>query len=307
MATETSTPTQAAAPAELPTQPAEAAADLPVTVYTPESPLRHPGRMAREMFRDLLASRELAWRLFVRDISATYRQSFLGYIWAFLPPIVTTLTFTFLSSQDILRVGETPVPYPAFVMMGTLFWQAFFDALNSPLKVVDEARYMLAKINFPREALILSGLAEVLFNFSIRLTLLVPVMLIYQVPVSASLLLVPVGIFSLMLLGLAFGMLIAPVGILYGDVGRATVLLGGFWMLLTPVVYPTPRHGLGAWLAQWNPVSPVLLTTREWLTAQPVTHPAGFVLITLASVLALLCGWVLYRLSLPILIERMGG
>jgi hypothetical protein len=52
---------------------------LPFVVYTPESKLKHPVRLAREVGRDLLASRELAWRLMVRDISAQYRQSFLGF------------------------------------------------------------------------------------------------------------------------------------------------------------------------------------------------------------------------------------
>src|SRR5436190_8244377 len=80
----------------------EAGADLPVTVYTPESPLRRPARMVREMFRDLLASRELAWRLFVRDISAQYRQSILGLFWAFIPPLVAALPFVFLNSQGII-------------------------------------------------------------------------------------------------------------------------------------------------------------------------------------------------------------
>ncbi|HWB01151.1 MAG TPA: hypothetical protein VG713_21825, partial [Pirellulales bacterium] len=214
-----------------------AATELPVTVYTPESPLRHPGRMAREMLRDLVASRGLAWRLFVRDTSALYRQSLLGYLWAFLPPIVTTFTFTFLNSQSILSVGETPVPYPAFVMIGTVLWQVFLDALNSPLKMVQASRGMLTKINFPREALILAGLADVLFNLLIRSLLLVPVFLYYQLPISASMLLFPLAVAGLILLGLTIGMLLTPFGLLYGDVGRAVTLFAGFWMLLTPVVY----------------------------------------------------------------------
>ena len=37
--------------------------DLPVVVYTPELKLRSPKAMAKEMWKDLLASRELAWRL----------------------------------------------------------------------------------------------------------------------------------------------------------------------------------------------------------------------------------------------------
>lgn len=56
-------------------------------VYTPESQLRRPRDLVQSMWQDLLASRELAWRLMVRDISAQYRQSFLGIFWAFLPPI----------------------------------------------------------------------------------------------------------------------------------------------------------------------------------------------------------------------------
>ncbi|MEO0936498.1 MAG: ABC transporter permease, partial [Cyanobacteria bacterium J06641_2] len=51
-------------------------------IYTPESLLRHPSRLFKQMWFDLLSSRELAWRLLIRDISAQYRQSFLGIIWA---------------------------------------------------------------------------------------------------------------------------------------------------------------------------------------------------------------------------------
>ena len=282
-------------------------ADLPVTVYTPESPLRHPGRMVGQMIHDLVASRELAWRLFLRDISAMYRQSILGYLWAFLPPVVTTITFVFLNAHGVVKIPATSVPYPVFVMIGTVIWQTFIDALGSPLRVVQNARSMLTKINFPREALILSGLAEVIFNFLIRVVLLVPLLIYYQVPIDATVLLAPLGVASAILLGLTFGMLLVPAGLLYGDVGRAVTLLSGFWMLLTPVVYPVPTGGLGVLLAKWNPVSPLVLTTRQWLTAQPVTHFGGFLVVSLAAVLVLLFGWVLYRLSMPILIERMGS
>ena len=70
--------------------------NLPVVVYTPESQLRRPGVLLRSMWRDLKASRELAWRLFVRDTSARYRQSLLGVLWAFVPPIVTGVVFIVL-------------------------------------------------------------------------------------------------------------------------------------------------------------------------------------------------------------------
>ena len=47
---------------------------LKETVYTPDSELLSFGRLLRNMGTDLLAARELAWRLLVRNLSAQYRQ-----------------------------------------------------------------------------------------------------------------------------------------------------------------------------------------------------------------------------------------
>ena len=80
--------------------------DLPIVVYASESNLRSSRTMVREMWRDLKASRELAWRLIVRDISAQYRQSLFGIILAFLPPKVKALIFKLLNNRKIVKIGE---------------------------------------------------------------------------------------------------------------------------------------------------------------------------------------------------------
>jgi lipopolysaccharide transport system permease protein len=116
------------------------------------------------MWRDLVASRELAWRLMVRDISAQYRQSLLGIFWAFLPPIAMAVVFVILHSRKLINISDTEIPYPAFAMFGTVLWQVFVDSLNAPLKTVTTAKAMLAKINFPKEALVLSAMGQTLFN-----------------------------------------------------------------------------------------------------------------------------------------------
>ncbi len=277
------------------------------TAITTESPLRRPRKLVREFFQDLSDSRELAWQLFSRDLKAAYRQSFLGYVWVFLPPLFTTLTFTFLNSQNILSIGETPVPYPAYAMLGTLLWQNFVDALNSPIKSVNVNKAMLIKVNFPREALVLAGLGEVIFNFFIRLVLLIPVFIIFEIPVTTSILWFPLGFLGLILLGLAIGLLLTPLALLFGDVQRGLGLVTGIWMLLTPALYPPPKEGFAAALAEWNPVSPILLTTRNWLISEPTVHTEGFLIVAGASVICTVFGCLLYRISMPHLIGRMGA
>ena len=259
------------------------------------------------MFRDLRASRELAWRLFVRDLSAHYRQSFLGYVWAFVPPLATTITFVFLRSQGLFTTGETSIPYPAYVVIGMLFWQVFVDAIQSPLKAVTAAKPILSKVQFPPEAILMSAVGEVVFSFLIRLVLLAAVMIYYSLMPPATALLVPVAAGALLVLGFTLGILITPLGILYTDVTQALTVVTTFWLFLTPVIYPAREAGLAGLLSRWNPVSPLLIVGRDWLTVGTTTHLPEFVLISALSLPLLIGGWVCYRIALPHLIARIGN
>ncbi len=78
-------------------------------------------------------------------------------------------------------------------------------------------------------------------------------------------------------------------------------------MLLTPVVYPPQSTGLAALLTTWNPISPLITTARECLTAQPLTLLPAFWIVTACAAVAAFLGLVLYRLAMPHLIVRMGG
>jgi lipopolysaccharide transport system permease protein len=278
-----------------------------ITVYTPESPLRHPSRFLREMFRDLRASRELAWRLFVRDTSAQYRQSVLGYLWAFLPPLVASLPFVFLNSQGVISIKGTTIPYPAYALIGTIIWQVFADALNSPLKTVTAAKSMLIRINLPREAILLSGLGQVVFSFLIRLVLLTLVFAWFKIVPPVTVLLFPVGVFALILVGFTLGVALTPLGLLYSDIQQTLPIASMFLMLLTPVVYPPPRAGLAATVAGWNPLTPLIIVTREWITTGNAAPIATFTLITALASFFLFAGWIVYRLALPHVVSRLGG
>lgn len=276
-------------------------------VYTPQSQLKHPIQLFKQMGRDLVASRELAWQLMVRDISAQYRQSFLGIFWAFVPPIVAALGFTFASDANIVNVGATDLPYPAYVMFSMALWQTFTEALNGPILAVTAAKQMLARINFPREALILAKLGEVFFNFGIKLILIVALFLWFGMPIGWTVILAPVALIHLVALGTFFGLLLAPLGVLYNDISKGLTLLVGLWLFLTPVVYPVPQQGALAAIVQLNPVTPLLVTTRELATTGVVSNPYGFWLASLVAIVGLLLAWLFYRLAMPFVVERISS
>lgn len=285
----------------------DATKDLPTVVYTPKSRLGSPLAMVREMGRDLRASRELGWRLMVRDINAQYRQSLLGVVWAFLPPIAMALVFIILNSRKVVNIGQTNIPYPAFAMFGTVLWQIFVDSLNAPLRAVTASKPMLSKINFPKEAIVVSGMGQAVFNAGIKLLILMVVLIIYKLPLSWGTAAAFLAVLNLVLLGTTFGLLITPVGVLYTDIAQGLTILTGLWFFITPVVYPPPTSFPFSLLALLNPVSPILSGARDLATEGVLRNPLAFAVVTALMLAVLFVTWVIYRLAMPILIERMSA
>lgn len=276
-------------------------------VYTTEGELRHPGRLLTEMWHDLLASRGLAWRLLVRDVSAQYRQSFLGFVWAFLPPIVMAVGFTLAGNAKVINIAATQLPYAAYVMLSMILWQTFVEALNGPVVAVANAKQMLARVNFPREAIVLAKLGEVFFNFGIKFILIVVIFFWYHIPVTWAALLAPFALISLILLGTFIGLLLAPLGVLYQDVTQGLTVITAMWLFLTPIVYPVPQSGTFATIVKLNPVTSLLVTTRELATSGVVSDPYRFLIVSAVTVVGLFITWVVFRLAMPLAIERVSS
>jgi lipopolysaccharide transport system permease protein len=117
-------------------------------VYSSASAISNPRELWASMRKDIGKARPLAYRLAVRDIKAQYRQTALGFVWAFLLPIVNTLTWLMLNGSGVVKMSETGIPYPVYVLSGTFLWAIFTESLNAPLQQTAAAKSMLKKINF---------------------------------------------------------------------------------------------------------------------------------------------------------------
>jgi lipopolysaccharide transport system permease protein len=272
-------------------------------VYTPDSPIRHPRLLLASMARDARSARVLAWRLLRRDLAAQYRQTAFGYVWAVLPAVLLTLVWVAVNSSGFVNI-ETSIPYPVYVLTGTIFWQLFLDALNAPLKQLNQNKQMLNRVSFPTEALIASGMAQVLFGFAIKLVVLAGTMAVYTVHVRWTAILAVFPALGLLAIGTVAGVLLAPLGLLYKDVEQVLIAIVSPLLFLTPVLYPPPSDGVIGKIVDLNPLTPIFSVLRDTIFGGGGTY-LPFVAVFLVTLLLGSVAWVMYRLSLPILIERM--
>ena len=273
------------------------------TIYTSQSPLQTPRVLLRDMRADLSVVYRISWQLFVRNLKTQARQSLLGYAWLLLPPLVAGLVWIVLGRAGVMRGAPVGIPYPAFVLAGVFLWQSFVEALNCPLQQLGTQRATLAKVRVPHEAFVAAGGLVVAFNGLLRLGVLLGIITWFGVPFTGALLLVPLGGALLLVLGLGLGWLVALLGLLYADVSQALTIGLNMWFLITPIVYQPPA-GLAHWL-RFNPVTPLLTTTRHWLLAGLVTPEPGFWLVAAGAGIIFVGNWLAYRLAQPHLVARL--
>jgi len=262
------------------------------------------GSLFTRLGRDLGRSLTLARRIFIRDLKARYRQSILGYIWVLLPSVLTTYAFVFLANQSILKGGSTDLPYPLFVLIGSLLWQTWIDAINIPLRTFRSLKRIIEKSQFPPEGILLASLNEIVFNSAVRALVILVAIIYFGVALKVALFFSFIGLIGLVLVGLIIGLLLVPIASLFKDVEQGLPVFLTFLFYISPVAYAAPV-GQMRWYCQYNPViffinfvrsSLVMVTTEEFLVV------CGIVVVML---LVTLVAWVIYRLSIPYLIERL--
>lgn len=276
---------------------------LETRIYQKENNLSL-SRHLRESLRDIWKSRFLSRQLAERDIRAQYRQSYLGIIWAFITPLATAAVWIVLNLTGTVNVTDTGVPYPVFAFTGTLLWSIITESINAPTQNTNMAKGLLTKINFPKEALVISGIYKLLFNSSIKILLLVVLVFLFGIGFHWSLLLLPFTILGAVLFGTTMGLLLTPISMLFRDISKIVGFGISFLMYITPVVYPVPKSGLMKTLMELNPLTPIILTGRDLVTGVSPDHLWYFFAVMLACIPLFFVALVFYRISIPIIVER---
>jgi lipopolysaccharide transport system permease protein len=274
-------------------------------VYSPRR-----NKSAFELFKEIskgfFEGNELAWRLFIRDLQASYRKSYLGVFWLFLPPLATAGVWIFLSNQRVVSIQATPMAYAGFTLCGTIMWSLFSEAINKPIQRYQNAMGMMSKLNFPREAIVLA-VYDLAFSLFLKITVLIPILWVLGYPPTWQFLPALLAIFGLAISGLSIGVLLSPVGLLYSDISKGLPIVLGFAMYLTPVIYPMRADGNLARMQAINPVTPFLEQARSLMGGYEFTMQKELLVWSIIVFVTTILGLAAIRIAMPAIVERSGN
>ncbi len=255
------------------------------------------------MVGELWGARELVWQLFIRNFSVRYKQSLLGFAWAIVLPLMAIGTFVLLKKAGIVDIGSTEAPYPVFALIGLSVFQLFSSGLTVGCGALVKAGDMIAKVNFPREVLVLAAAASVVFDFLVKLVLIVCVCGAFHFMPSIGSVFFLFAVIPIILLTLGLMFFFSLANAIFRDVAQIVSIGGTFLMLLTPVLYPVPDRGL--FFFRLNPLTALVEGPRDLFISGRISDPSGFFVAAVLSVIIFLTGWRVFHMVEAKIPERL--
>ncbi|MBM3777157.1 MAG: hypothetical protein FJW23_02815 [Acidimicrobiia bacterium] len=226
-----------------------------------------------------------------------YKKTTLGGFWLIARPALP-LVLNVIIFGAILGVASDGLPYAMFFLVGASAWMIFQRGLLRVTLSVDSQAGLAKKLYFPRLILPFAGIAPAIVDFLVYILLMIVLALIYLVKdghwyllFGPRLLLALYATFIIMLMTIGVGLITTVYQVRHAEVRFVIGHFTGFWMFLTPVVYPMSQiPGSMHWAVYMNPLSAPVETFR-WAILGVGTLPViplvlssvGIVLFTVVS------------------------
>ncbi len=251
---------------------------------------------------------ELLGSFTTRNLKLKYQESFLGFLWSLITPLMQMLIYTIVFAV-IIRV-KVDWPFAVFLLTAQLPWIFFSSSLMMGASSVIEHSNLIKKVSFNRALLPLSTVCSNLINFGITLLVLAGFLVCYRIPITIHfILLIPaLLILTMFTLGLTF--ITAALAVFFRDIFHILEVVLLIWFWSVPVVYPIyPDHlsllnGLPEkweWFHQvyrLNPMVNILelfrytFLYREWPSMNMILS-----LLLISSLTAVAGYWIFRRVS----------
>ena len=258
------------------------------------------------MFAEFMQARELGWRLFKRDLKSRYQQKLLGCSWIVIEPLLIVGGFFLLQSGGVIKGGD--IKQAKLFVLSTLSYFLWLLVQNMTMNVsrtVSNNAGLMAKINFPRIAMLFSPIMTSMIDFCIRIILFLIFCLVFQMSFNPLNLIGLALLIPSILFGVGVGMFFSIVGAVVRDLHNVLTHSFFFLLLITPILYEEPPTGILGTICRYNPLYYLIIVPRDFIFDGSLAYSGQYLVSSLFSLVLFILGWRFFNLSLIKIIEKI--
>lgn len=241
----------------------------------------------------LVQYRELIRNLVFKDLKLKYRGSLFGFLWSLVNPLVM-ITVYLIAFKYIMHVRSGGFVF--LLLLGILAWTFFAASASMGAGAIVDNGGLLKTVHFPRAVL---PIASVLFNLAqylLTIAVFLPLMLlIYRMPLRASMLLFPVIVLLQVAMTIGVALALGAGTAFFRDIRHLLeiALMVMFWT--TPIIYDyqaIPKAW--RWPVLLSPMSPFVLAYQQIFYYGRVPDPEVCIVAVLYATVAFFGGFALF-------------
>jgi len=208
----------------------------------------------------------LLWLTSLTDFRLRYLHTSLGYVWTLLRPLLF-FGIIFLFIRQILGFGDQVKNYAPMLMLNIILFQYFQETTNQGLRCLPGREALVRKMRFPRLVIPLSISLTGVLTLTANLVVGMVLVLIFGVEPTWTWVLLPLAVAWLILVATGVEVLLAASFVRFRDVAQGWTVLARILFYGTPILYPIEVvDGALRNVVLANPLSPVFLQVRKWIT-----------------------------------------
>lgn len=233
----------------------------------------------------------------MRDLRLKYRNSFMGYVWSLLEPLLLAGVYYLLF---IIIANNPEERYPLWVILGVLTWSFFARSLNRAIASLTQNSAMIKQIYFPRELFVINAVGSNLVITALSLLVAIPFMFYFNISPTLYLLMVPLGLILSSFLALGIGLLLAPLNVINRDVEHFFRFITRAGFFLSPVMWtiemvPKSREAVLDYLLL-NPMVVPITMVRNGIDGQAMNIDMFYVIYsTVFCISSLIIGAMVFK------------
>ncbi|HRJ06823.1 MAG TPA: ABC transporter permease [Candidatus Saccharibacteria bacterium] len=210
-------------------------------------------------------------QLVITDFKLRYKGSALGYLWTLLRPLAL-FAVLYVVFVNFLRFGGDIPHFPVYLLLGVVLWSYFVEVTVNGLTSIVGKGDLMRKLSFPRYVIVIAGSVSAFINLLINLLVVFGFMVINGVPLTITVLWLPLIILELFVFALGLSFLLSALYVRFRDINYVweVLLQAGFYV--TPIIYPlsevAKRSEAAANILLLNPVAQIIQDARYSL----ITH-----------------------------------
>lgn len=270
------------------------ASTTPLTTYTSKGRQTLGSRFPLgSRLAEVVKYRSLIFNLVIRDLKVRYKNSFLGFLWSLVNPLLMMVVFTFVFTR---LLGSSIPNFQIFVLAGLLPWNWCASSVGGSITAIVGNSNLISKVYFPRELLPVSVVASNMTNFLLALPALFALMVVFHAPFTWALVFLPalIVIEAVFLAGLA--LFLSCLNVFYRDTGVIMEVLLTAWFFVTPIFYRMEDvvPSMKDWVYRVNPMASIV---SDYHTILYYGSPPGlgFLLRTFLTALGVLVvGYIIF-------------